>query len=107
MIKAIFLSISLSLLASYSSFGQIGVGAKKPSGAELLLDGTREMLDEKWKYWEGPRLKAEPPIKWQLVKDPVDNGFALNSNDPAAAGGLYGAADIVTKEKFKDFRLHV
>ena len=107
MIKAIFLSISLSLLASYSSFGQIGVGAKKPSGAEMLLDGTREMLDEKWKYWEGPRLKAEPPIKWQLVKDPIDNGFALNSNDPAAAGGLYGAADIVTKEKFKDFRLHV
>ena len=24
-----------------------------------------------------------------------------------AAGGLYGAADIVTKEKFRDFRLHV
>ena len=26
---------------------------------------------------------------------------------PSAAGGLYGAADIVTIEKFKDFRAHV
>src|SRR5690606_15065112 len=30
-----------------------------------------------------------------------------SSNDPAAAGGLYGAADIVTKDKFEDFRAHV
>ena len=47
------------------------------------------------------------PIKWQLVPNPQGKGKVLNSNDPAAAGGLYGAADIVTKEKFKDFRLHV
>ena len=65
------------------------------------------MLDKKWTYWDGPRLAAELPIKWQMVSDPVDGGMALKSNDPAAAGGKYGAADIVTKEEFEDFRLHV
>lgn len=86
---------------------QVGVGAKVPEGAEILFDGTREMLDEKWTYWEGPRFAAALPIKWEIVKDPVNNGTVVNSNDPAAAGGKYGAADIVTKKKFRDFRLHV
>ena len=47
------------------------------------------------------------PIKWKIAKDPVDAGSVVSSNDPAGAGGKYGAADIVTKQKFKDFRLHV
>jgi len=83
------------------------VGAKVPKNALVLYDGSRQMLDKNWTYWDGPRLAAELPIKWQIVKDPVDKGQAMNSNDPAAAGGIYGAADIVTQEKFKDFRLHV
>ena len=29
------------------------------------------------------------------------------TDDPAAAGGRYGAADIVTKKKYRDFRLHI
>jgi hypothetical protein len=37
----------------------------------------------------------------------VGKGTVLNTNDPAGAGGKYGAADIVTKEKYRDFRLHV
>ncbi|HLT06203.1 MAG TPA: DUF1080 domain-containing protein [Cyclobacteriaceae bacterium] len=86
---------------------QLGVGAKAPNDAEILFDGSRAMLDAKWTYWKGPRLAAELPIKWQIVEDPVDDGQALNSNDPAAAGGKYGAADIVTKKEYKDFRLHV
>ncbi len=99
---------TLSMLAGKSVvFGQIGVGAKPPKDAEVLFDGSKKMLLEKWEYWQGPRFKAEPPIKWAIVKDPVDKGTVLNTNDPAAAGGLYGAADIVTKEKFRDFRLHV
>ncbi|AUD00597.1 3-keto-disaccharide hydrolase [Spirosoma pollinicola] len=85
----------------------LGVGTKAPKEAEVLFDGSRKMLDEKWVYWEGPRLKASMPIKWQIEKDPAGNGTVMNTNDPAAAGGLYGAADIVTKETFRDFRLHV
>ncbi len=86
---------------------QVGVGVKAPSKAVVYFDGSRKMLDEKWTYWEGPRLSATLPIKWFIVNDPVDKGTAVNTNDPAAAGGKYGSADIVTKEQFKDFRAHV
>lgn len=85
----------------------IGVGASCPADAKLLFDGSREMLDENWTYWEGPRLAASLPIKWEIVDNPVGEGTTVSTMDSAAAGGLYGAADIVTKEKFKDFRLHV
>lgn len=84
-----------------------GVGAKAPAGAEVLFDGSRALLDTKWTYWEGPRFAAALPIKWKIVSDPVDAGTAMNSNDPAAAGGKYGSADIVTKKAYRDFRLHV
>ena len=85
----------------------VGVGVKPIEGAQVLFDGTKEMLDEKWTYWEGPRLKASLPIKWKIQNDPKTSGYTMNTNDPSSAGGLYGAADIVTKEKFNDFRLHV
>jgi hypothetical protein len=85
----------------------IGVGAKPIPGAELILDGSREMLDQKWTYWKGPRLAASLPIKWQIVDDPVDGGHAVSSLDRAAAVGKFGAADIVTKKPYRDFRLHV
>lgn len=84
-----------------------GVGAKAPKGAEVLFDGSRDMLEANWTYWEGPRFSAALPIKWKIVDDPVDKGTAMNSNDPAAAGGKYGSADIVTKKAYRDFRLHV
>ena len=101
------LMLLLAILFTTASFAQTGVGVKAPQDAEMLFDGTKKMLTEKWTYWDGPRLKATLPIKWQLVSDPQGQGKVLNSNDPASAGGLYGAADIVTKEKFEDFRLHV
>lgn len=91
----------------FCAYSQVGIGVKAPSKSAIYFDGSRKMLDEKWTYWAGPRLKATLPIKWFIVKDPVDAGTVVNTNDPAAAGGLYGAADIVTKEKFKDFRLHL
>ncbi|MFT5106420.1 MAG: hypothetical protein ACI9UA_002043 [Pseudoalteromonas tetraodonis] len=85
----------------------IGVGAKPIEGAEVIIDGSRKMLDEKWTYWEGPRFSSELPIKWKIVDDPVDEGSAVQTDDPAAKGGKYGTADIVTKKKYKDFRLHI
>ena len=86
---------------------QLDVGAQAPPDADVLFDGTRQMLDEKWTYWKGPRLSATLPIKWAIEKDPAGDGMVANSNDPAGAGGKYGAADIVTKKKYRDFRLHV
>lgn len=95
------------LLAPVLVKAQTGVGTKAPKGAQILFDGSKKMLDDKWTYWEGPRLAATLPLKWQIVNDPVDKGTVVSSNDPAGAGGKYGAADIVTKQKFRDFRLHV
>jgi hypothetical protein len=105
----LFLSLILliGLFSSSCSHGGVGVGVKAPAGAEVLFDGSRKSLDGNWTYWEGPRFAAEMPIKWKIVDDPVDGGSAMNCNDPAAAGGKYGSADIVTKNKYRDFRLHV
>jgi len=110
----VFAASSALLMASNSATASetasskyIGVGASAPEDAEVLLDGTRETLDEKWTYWEGPRFGSSLPIKWKIVEDPVDDGKVLMVNDPACEGGKYGAADIVTKEKFRDFRLHI
>lgn len=97
--------VPLALL--HPAAGGTGVGAKPIAGAELILDGTREMLDEKWTYWEGPRFASELPIKWRIVDDPVDEGTVVSTFDPAAAGGKYGSADIITKNEYRDFRLHV
>lgn len=98
--------VSLILLAVVQQ-SHIGVGAAPLDGAEVLIDGTRKTLDEKWTYWEGPRFASSLPIKWKIVEDPVDGGTAVMSDDPAAAGGRYGSADIVTKKKYRDFRLHI
>jgi len=95
------------LFCLYSLNAQTGVGVKAPKGADVYFDGSRAMLDEKWTYWAGPRLAATLPIKWKIVPDPVDAGTAVSSNDPASAGGQYGAADMVTKQTFRDFRLHI
>ena len=97
----------LFLMVSVGAIAQIGVGAKKPKNADMMFDGSRTMLDEKWTYWEGPRFAAQMPIKWEIVSDPVDKGTTVSTNDPAGAGGKYGSADIVTKRKFRDFRLHI
>jgi hypothetical protein len=102
----------LAFAVLYTSLGaavqaQTGVGTRPIKGAEVFMDGSRKMLDEKWQYWQGPRFKATPPIKWTVVNDPTGKGTVINCYDPAAAGGLYGAADIVTKKEFRDFRAHV
>jgi hypothetical protein len=100
----LFLAASATSIFAQSN---INVGAKPTKKAVVYFDGSRDMLDKNWTYWDGPRLSAQLPIKWQIVKDPVDGGTVMSSNDPAGAGGKYGAADIVTNKKFRDFRAHV
>ena len=101
--SAVFLALLCSSLPS--AFAQIGLGAKAPADAEVLIDGSRKLLDDKWTYWTGPRFASAMPIKWKIVDDPVDRGTVLQTDDPAAAGGKYGSADIVTKKAYRDFRL--
>ncbi|MDQ3815227.1 MAG: DUF1080 domain-containing protein [Armatimonadota bacterium] len=110
----LFLTLLLSLAATATARAAepaqapaIGIGAKPIAGAEMIIDGTRQMLDDKWTYWQGPRFASSLPIKWKIVDDPVDEGTVVQSDDPAAAGGKYGAADIVTKKAYRDFRLHI
>ena len=107
LVKKKFLPAIVFVFIALPVWCQVGVGTMAPTNAEVIFDGTRSMLDEKWTYWEGPRLAATLPIKWEIVEDPVDAGTTVSTNDPAGAGGKYGAADIVTKEKYRDFRLHV
>ena len=100
------LLISFLVFSTAEVLGQ-ELDTNPPKDAIVLFDGSSESLLENWAYWDGPRLQAEPPIKWKIVPNPVGSGTAVSSNDPAAANGKYGAADIVTKQKFEDFRLHV
>ncbi|MDA1272901.1 MAG: DUF1080 domain-containing protein [Verrucomicrobia bacterium] len=99
--------LGTAIVTSSTAFADVGVGAAPLPGGETIIDGSRKMLDEKWTYWEGPRFGSAMPIKWKIVDDPVDSGTAVMTDDPAAAGGKYGAADIVTKRKYRDFRLHI
>ena len=101
------LTTLLIIAVSSPLIAEVGVGAKPLTNAEVILDGSRGMLDEKWMYWEGPRFSSKMPIQWKIVDDPVDKGTAVMTDDPAAVGGKFGAADIVTQKVYKDFRLHV
>lgn len=90
-----------------ASVANVGVGALPLPDAEVIIDGSRKMLDQKWTYWQGPRFSSSLPIKWKIVDDPVDTGTVLMTDDPAAKGGKYGTADIVTRKAYRDFRLHI
>ena len=104
--RAVVLLSSL-LVGNRCVNADVGVGAQPIEGAEVLIDGSREMLDTKWTYWQGPGFKSSLPIKWKIVDDPVDGGTAVQTDDPVAAGGRFGSADIVTKKEYRDFRLHI
>jgi hypothetical protein len=59
------LGASLLSAADPVQRADLGVGAKPVEGAQVVLDGTKKMLDEKWTYWQGPGFKSSLPIKWQ------------------------------------------
>jgi hypothetical protein len=86
-----YLVLPLLAMFTCTSLGaeekSVGVGAKPIPGAEVIVDGSRQMLDALWTYWEGPRFASSLPIKWKIVEDPVDKGTVVSSDDPAAAGG--------------------
>ncbi len=111
-LKALYLVPLLAAMFTFQNDASaadknIGLGAKPVKDAEVIIDGTREMLDAKWTYWQGPRFASSMPIKWKIVDDPVDKGTVVMTDDPVAAGGKYGTADIVTKKAYRDFRLHI
>ncbi|MCX8240037.1 MAG: DUF1080 domain-containing protein [Akkermansiaceae bacterium] len=103
----ILIAASIAIATADENKKHLGVGAKPEAGAEVIMDGSRKMLDEKWTYWKGPRFSSSLPIKWKIVDDPIDDGTAVQTDDPAAKGGKYGTADIVTKKEYRDFRLHI
>ena len=106
-LSLLLVATAASRLSAAPAEKNIGVGAKAPAGTEVIIDGTRETLDAKWIYWEGPGFKSAMPIKWKIVDDPVEKGGALMTDDRVADGGKYGTADIVTKKAYRDFRLHI
>jgi len=85
----------------------IGVGAKPEKGAQVLFDGSKEMLHSKWTYWKGPGFKSSLPVKWPIVDDPVDRGTVMMTDDRAGDGGKFGTSDLVTLQEFRDCRVHV
>ncbi len=101
------LGFALLLAGTSARAASRDVGAAPIPGAELMFDGTRAMLDAKWTYWQGPGFASSLPVKWKIVPDPVDRGTVMMTDDPAAAGGKYGTADLVTKKAYRDFRLHL
>ena len=108
LILAVALSASCADRADAPAAGKtIGLGTPPIAGAEVIFDGSREMLDAKWTYWEGPGFASSLPIKWKIVDDPTDKGTVVMTDDPVAAGGKYGTADVVTKKAYRDFRLHI
>ena len=71
----LFVSLGLQVLLGAAEPGPVvGVGAAAEKGAEVILDGSRAMLDEKWTYWQGPGFASSLPIKWKVVDDRRSGG---------------------------------
>ena len=102
-----FALLAAFTVTAFAAPDGVGVAAKPIAGAEVIIDGSRAMLDDKWTYWEGPGFKSALPIKWKIVEDPVDKGAAVMTDDPVSTCGKFGTADIVTKKAYRDFRLHI
>ncbi|RFC44351.1 MAG: hypothetical protein DVB28_001095 [Verrucomicrobia bacterium] len=75
-----------------SCLADVGVGAKPLPNAQVIIDGSKTTLEDKWTCWEGPRFSSALPIKWKIVQDPIDAGTVLQTNDPAVGVGKYGVA---------------
>ena len=94
-------------LCSCATSPKVGVGAKPIKDAEVIFDGSEKMMHEKWTYWQGPGFASSLPVKWKIVPNPVGEGTVMLTHDPVTTKGKYGSSDLVTKKKYKDFRLHI
>ena len=56
-----------SAAGAWAASPHVGVGAKPEKGAQVLFDGSKEMLHSKWTYWKGPGFKSSLPVKWPIV----------------------------------------
>jgi len=102
------ISLFIFLVSPLGFTTELDVSAKPDEGAIVLFDGKEESLHQNWEYWKGPALLASMPIKWKVIEDPVNpQEKVFMSYDPNTTTGKYGTSDIVSKQKFKDFRLHI
>lgn len=106
--KKLIVCFFASLFLSQVSQADLDLNAAPEAGAIVLFDGKEETLHRMWEYWEGPAFKSSMPIKWKVIDDPANSGEKVfMTHDPNTKLKEYGTSDIVTKKKFKDFRLHI
>jgi hypothetical protein len=74
----------------------------------MILDGSQQMLEDKWMYWHGPNFNtSKVHLGWRSASDPLDTQTRCIQTDADVMTGNYGSADLVTRESYNDFRLHV
>ncbi|MBN1818632.1 MAG: hypothetical protein JW828_14820, partial [Sedimentisphaerales bacterium] len=68
----------------------VGLGVPPPDGADILIDGSRELLDVKWTYWEGPRLHTNHTIQkvWGGPNSGIDGGNDGGAGITDVPGGV-------------------
>ena len=98
--RPLFTALALASSLPGSVSAGVGVGASPLPGAEVIIDGTRAMLDESGLLEAGFKIRDANQVK--IVDDPVDKGTVLMTDDHAEDGGKFGAADIVTKKPYRD-----
>ena len=107
-IATLVLLASTEVIVSASvAQADVGVGARPVKRAEVIFDGTRNMLDEKVDVLEGAAFQF---VAADQVEDRERSRWKRHGRDDGRSGrcgGKYGTADIVTKKKYRDFRLHV
>ena len=89
-----------------SASAGVGVGAKPLPGGGVFRRNPED-VGRKVDLLGGTRIQVLTADQMEDCAGSVDGGTVLMTDDPAAAGGKYGAADVVTKKLFRDFRLHI
>lgn len=101
---------------------RLDVGAPPIYGSKFLFDGNadssgaRAEMEAKWMHWVGPwrqsRGLGATPVLWKIRPDPDGPGnphrFTLSPCClPRDGSPEWGYDDLQSKEKFKDFQLHI